>query len=131
MDQGKEIGTFTIGVYSGLPDPQLPLGGDALRDLAKLARAAIGHESTHPAPPPRLGYYHGFRVRLPEALAKELELPGEFGVYLGVLTEGSGREQRHWRDVGGIERLLIEEAYRQGLGEVLERAGVERPASST
>ncbi len=47
-------------------------------------------------------------------------------MYHGVLTEGEGRQQKHWRDVAKVERLLIDQAYKQGHGDLLEKVGVNK-----
>jgi hypothetical protein len=119
--------TVIIGVFSGRPNPELMFTGEVAEEFANLVKATIGKEPIHPPPPPRLGYYYGFRVRIPSELVKRLELPAEFNVYQGVLTEGQGREQRHWRDVAKVERFLIDQAYKQGHGALLEKVGVEKP----
>lgn len=127
MESKKDAITARIGVFSGRPNPELSLTGEVLEELASLVKRTIGREPIHPPPPPRLGYYYGFLIQTPNELAKRLELPAEFSVYHGVIAEGKGREKRHWRDVAKVERFLIYQAYEQGLGEFLEKVGVEKP----
>jgi hypothetical protein len=122
MESQKEAITAQIGLFSGRPNPVLSLAGEAVEQFVKLVQATIGKEPIHPPPPPRLGYYYGFLV-----VASRSGLPAELNVYYGVVTEGEGRDQKHWRDVAGVERFLIVQAYQQGYGELLEKVGVEKP----
>jgi len=102
--------TATIGVFSGRPNPEISLTGEAAERLAHSAKRAIGQQSAPPPPAPRLGFYHGFIVRSPRKLAQRLGLPEEFRVYQGVLTEKVGREPKHWRDAADVERLQVAKA---------------------
>ena len=88
-----------------------------------LVKATIGKEPIHPPPPAKLGYYYGFRVHIPEEIAKRSELPAELNVYHGVVTVNKKREQEHWRDVAGVEQFLINQAREQGYGNILEKTG--------
>jgi hypothetical protein len=117
--------TATIGLFSGRPNPELSLNAH-LGQLASLVKTTIGAEPIHPPPPPRLGHYYGFFVRLPAELASSHQLPEEFDVYSAVLTERRGRDQKHWRDVGKVEDFLIDRAYEEGHGDLLKRLGVAR-----
>jgi hypothetical protein len=127
MEPKKDAITATIGVFSGRPNPELLLTGALAEEFAGLVNATIGKEPIHPPPAPRLGFYYGFVVQISGELARRLGLAELLNVYHGVVTEGKGREQRHWRDVANVERFLIEESYRQGRGELLQRVGIERP----
>lgn len=127
MESNKDTITVTIGVFSGHPNPKLSLDAEAVEKLAELVRTARGKEPGPPPPPPRLGYYYGFFVEAPRELAKRLELPLEFSLYEGVITEGKGRDQKHWRDVAHIEQFLFEQAWKHGYGELLEKVGGEKP----
>jgi hypothetical protein len=117
--------TATVGIFSGRPNPEISLTGEAAERLAESVKEAIGREPAPPPAPARLGFYYGFVVRSPRDLARRLGLPEEFRVYQGVLTERMGREPRHWRDIAEVERKLIEQAYQQGYGEMLQRVGVD------
>lgn len=113
-----------VGVFSGRPNPELSLPGDVAEELANLVKETLGKEPIHPPPPPKLGYYYGFVLQSPKESAERLGIPAEFRVYHGVLTEREGRKQKHWRDVAQIERFLIDLAYEQGYGDLLEHVGV-------
>ena len=127
MEPKKDAITVTMGIFSGRPNPQLSLTGAPAEEFAGLVKATIGKEPIHPPPPPKLGFYYGFVVETPRELAARLALPAALGIYHGVLTEGKGREQKHWRDTANVERFLTEHAYKQGLGELLEKVGVGKP----
>ncbi len=127
MEPKKDAITATIGIFSGRPNPEVLLTGGLAEEFASLVKTTIGKEPIHPPPPPKLGIYYGFFVQIPGELAKRLALPAEFNMYHGVLTEGKGREQNHWRDVAKVERFLIEQSLKQGHGELLEKVGVEKP----
>lgn len=129
MELKKDVFTAVIGVFSGRPNPEMSLSGETAEELANLVKTTIGQESIHPPPPPQLGYYYGFLVQLPKDLAKRFGLPEEFNVCHGVLTERIDREQKHWRDVAKVERFLINQAYKQGHGDLLKKVGVEQPTS--
>ena len=125
MESNETTITVTIGLFSGHPNPKLSLNAEAVEKLAELVKTTRG-KKTSPAPPsPRLGHYYGFFLQAPQALAKRLELPSEFAVYNGVITEGKGREKKHWRDVARIEQFLLEQAREQGYKELLEMVGGE------
>ncbi|MGB9368861.1 MAG: hypothetical protein WCE79_22890 [Xanthobacteraceae bacterium] len=115
-----------IGAFSGFRNPTLSLTGSAADQFANLVRQTVNREPIHPPPPPKLGHYYGFLVRMPAELARQLGIPPRLRAYQAVLTEGDGREQKHWRDVSGVERFLTGEAYQQGHGEILKKLGVER-----
>lgn len=127
MESKKDSITPILGVFSGRPNPELSLTGELVEKFASLVKATLGKEAIHPPPSPRLGCYYGFLVQIPKELAKRLELPTQFKVYHGVITEGEGREKKHWRDTAQVERFLINEANKQGHGELLEDFGVEKP----
>jgi hypothetical protein len=118
--------SVSVGLFSGRPNPEIVITGEAASTLAERLRSSIGKESTHPPPPPRLGFFYGFYLQVPAKLAKELEVPENFSVYSGVITEQGQREQRYWRDTGGVELFLMETAFQQGHGELLEKAGAQR-----
>jgi hypothetical protein len=124
MEPKHDAVTAIVGVFSGRRNPELPLTGEAVEKLADLIMAVRGKEPIHPPPPPKPGYYYGFVLRVPEELAERLGLPTDLRVYHGVLTEGEGRDQKHWRDVAGVERFPVDLAYKQGYGDLLEHVGV-------
>ena len=126
MEPKKDAIIAKIGIFSGRPNPELMLSGKVAEALANLVKMTIGKESIHPPPPPRLGFYYGFRVKTSKEMAKRLKLPLTFNVYHGVVSERYGKEQKHWRDVANVERFLINHAYEQGHGDLLEKVGVEK-----
>jgi len=129
MDSQADVITVTAGVYSGRRNPEFVLSGADASALAERARAARGHGPSNPPPPPKLGFYYGFKIHAPKKLAAEFGIPENFTVFSGVLTEHDGREQRHWRDASGVEELLLAVAYREH-GELLERVSAPRPGSA-
>jgi ABC-type amino acid transport substrate-binding protein len=122
MEPNNKI-TVTIGVFSGHPNPEVSLDAGAVQKLVELVKTTRGGKASAPPPPPRLGYYYGFFVKVPQEVAKREGLPAEFAIYNGVVSEGKGRERRHWRDTGHIERFLLERAREQGYNELLETVG--------
>jgi hypothetical protein len=106
-------------IFSGRPDPEWSVDGDALDALAERARAAVGKERAYPPQPGGLGY-RGFLVRNDEAVP---ELPSEFLVFHGAIIERPGAAARYWRDAAGLEEWLLDDARRRGHGEILAAAG--------
>ncbi len=129
MKPQEDAIVVSVGLFSGRPNPEIVMSGDAASQIAERLRASIGKEATAPPPPPRLGFFYGFYLQAPARLARELGVPESFSVYSGVITEAGKREQRHWRDTAGLESFLMAAALREGHGELLEKAGVS--ASST
>jgi len=127
MEKKKEMITAIIGAFSGHPNPVLPLDAETAEKLVDLFKTARGKEVSPPPSAPRLGYYYGFFVEIPQELAKRLDLPLGFTVYQGVITEGKGREQRHWRDIAHVEQFLLDQAQKQGHEELLKMVGIEKP----
>jgi len=127
MEPKQDAITVTIGIFSGRPNPELKLSGELAEKFASLIKATIGREPIHAPPPPKLGFYYGFTVQAARELASRLACPAELYIYHGVVSEGKGREQKHWRDVANSERFLIEQAFREGHGALLEKVGVGKP----
>jgi hypothetical protein len=126
MEPKNDEITARIGIFSGRPNPQLSFAGKVVEEFAKLVKLSIGKETIHPPPPPRLGFYYGFRIRIPTALAERLALSRELNIYSGVITEKKGREEKHWRDTSKVEDFLIRKAYEQDFGEWLQKVGVQK-----
>lgn len=126
MESNKEIITGAIGLFSGRPNPELSLMGEAVEELANLVKSCIGKEKIHPPPAAKLGYYYGFRLHVPKDLAKRLNLPEDFNVYQGVITERRNQEQNYWRDMANVERFLIDQAFEQGYGDMLQKVGITK-----
>ncbi len=102
-----------------------------IEEFVKRLQGILGQESIHAPPAPRLGYYYGFRVISPKALAEKFEAPAEFRVYHGVITTSEGKKECHWRDLAGLENFLVEQAYEQGYGEMLAKVGMGRAEKVT
>lgn len=107
-------------IFSGRPDPQWSLDADEAEGLAERLAESVGREKIHPPPLAGLGY-RGFRLILTE------QGPTEFVVYRSVVTENPGRAEVYWRDVGRVERWLLDDARRRGYGDLLDatKAGEE------
>ncbi len=118
----------TLGVFSGRPNPVLNLDREDAEKLAEMVHGIIGKEAIHPPPHPKLGEFYGFSLKVPGELSKQFMLPKKMGIYSGVLTEGQGGEQRHWRDPGKIENFLTGYAFKKGLGKFLEPMGIKNPS---
>lgn len=108
-------------IFSGRPDPEWNLDEGAIPKLQTRVQAVLRGNMVDQAPTGGLGY-RGFLVRNP---AKALDLPTEFLVFRGTLTERPGPQARYLRDTAGIEEFLLAEARRQGFGELLDAAGVK------
>jgi hypothetical protein len=106
-------------IFSGRPDPEWSVEGDALDALAERVRPAVGRERAYPPQPGGLGY-RGFLVRNEDAIP---ELPSEFLVFHGAIIERPGAAARYWRDAAGLEEWLLDDARRRGHGEILAAAG--------
>ncbi|MCP4250858.1 MAG: hypothetical protein GY778_27790, partial [bacterium] len=59
----------TFGLFSGRPNPELPLDPEAARKLGELAAAVRGAEASPPPRPVRLGEYYGIEIGTPGDLA--------------------------------------------------------------
>lgn len=108
-------------IFSGRPDPEWNLDEGAIPKLRTRVQAVLKENKVDQAPTGGLGY-RGFLVQNP---AKVLDLPTEFIVFRGVLTERPGPQARHLQDTARIEEFLLEEARHRGFGELLDAAGVK------
>ena len=127
MEGNKEVILVNIGLFPGMPNPEMKLTDDMASQFADLVKSTVGKEPIQPPPRSKLGEFYGFLVQVPDRMSKELGLPAWAIIFRGVLTEKSQREQWHWRDVAGIERFLTRLAYEQGFGELLQKWGVPEP----
>ena len=118
----------TLGVFSGLPNPAFNLAIDEAEKLAEMVNGVVGKEAIHPPPPPRLGKFYGFYLKVPAALAKRLELPDKMRIVSGVLTAEKDHEQKHWRDSERIGEYLTVYAFKKGFGKFLKPLGIEGPS---
>lgn len=112
--------TVQLLIFSGVADPEWELGDDSAEQLAARVRDGMSGANVPAAPVGGLGY-RGFFVRNRGAVAG---LPGEFTVYSGVLTQEEGSKVQHWPDAGGAELFLLDDARREGFGELLDAAGI-------
>ena len=109
-------------IFSGRPDPEWTLDDEARDQMTGRVREALGKERSNPPPPAGLGY-RGFLVRTTRPTAS----PPEFTVFRGVLTVGAGPRATHWRDIAGLEELLLTQARERGYGDALELFGAFSP----
>lgn len=108
--------TVTLLVFSGRPDPEWTLDAERARELAELVARVVEGETTEPAPPV-LGY-RGFLVDFADAV----RAPAHVQVGRGVVTELAGPRSRTWRDDGGVEEWLLEDARARGHAELIDAA---------
>jgi hypothetical protein len=127
MEENNQAIVVKIGLYSGMPNPEMKLTGDLASEFAKMVRSTIGKEAIHPPPPAKLGEFFGFLVQVPEQKVKDLKLPMKASVFSGVLTDMTKDKLMHWRDISRVEQYLIRIAYKQGFGDLLRQVGVEEP----
>jgi hypothetical protein len=106
-------------IFSGRPDPEWTLDDEARDQLSARVREALGKEESNPPPPAGLGY-RGFLIRTARPAASPLP---EFTVFRGVLTVGAGQRAAHWRDLAGVEELLLTQARERGYGDALDLFG--------
>jgi len=119
-DKGDAEGTIRLFIYSGRPDPEWKIEPTERKHLEQLLRGVVNGDEVHPPPPGGLGY-RGFLVR---GVPLTRESASDVEVFRGVVTEHAGRRLRHWRDVSGVERWLLEQARRQGHDKILEDEGL-------
>ncbi|UCE27378.1 MAG: hypothetical protein JSW52_01090 [Candidatus Coatesbacteria bacterium] len=113
--------TVRFRIFSGRRDPEWELDEEAVRKLKSLLEKTVKGERIDEAPTGGLGY-RGFLVRCgPEVR----DLPTDFIVFRGVLTENPGPKAVHRRDTGGVEEFLLAEARRQGYGGVIDRESIK------
>jgi hypothetical protein len=131
MESEADVITATAGVFSGRRNPEIVLSGTDASSFAERVRETLGKDPIHPPPPPKLGSYYGFQIHASKQLAKDRGIPEDFNIYSGVITEQNGREQRHWRDVGGVEDFLLGIAYERGHRELLDKVNAPQPRAAT
>lgn len=123
-EKEQETIVVRVGLFSGLPDPEMKLDEEKARRFAELVVAAVGKEPANPPPPPKLGEFHGFLAIVSERRAKDFGLTGNVTVFRGVITEIGLRKPRYWRDVEGAEAFLMRLAFHD-YGELLRKVGIE------
>jgi hypothetical protein len=124
MQKSQDTIVVRIGVFSGLPNPEMELTGDSASRFADLIKSTIGRERIHAPPAPRLGEFYGFLVLIPDQRARAMGLPAQLSIVTGVVTEVREKTPAHWRDVSGVQLFLVRQAQERGFGDVLRKAGV-------
>jgi len=111
--------TITLLAFSGRPDPQWQLGTEEAERVRRSLQATF-QSPTHK--PPLLGLgYRGIRIEFVGGRTGE---PRVFVVAKGVVTESPGPKERYFKDVAGVERMMLSEASKRDHGPLLERLGV-------
>ncbi|MCX6235640.1 MAG: hypothetical protein NT175_13140 [Bacteroidetes bacterium] len=123
MEDKNDVIVVKIGLFSGLPNPEVKLTGEMAVQYARLLKSAVGKEPIHQPPPPKLGEFYGFLILAPEKRARELDIPVQVNVFSGVINDMAPKKQAYWRDVSGIERFLIKVVSDQGFGELMRKIG--------
>lgn len=127
MNPEKDAISVKIGIFSGRPNPEFSVKGKLIQKLVNMLETTLGKESIHPPPLPRLGDFYGFMVNIPENTAKKFDIPNQFKIYHGVITEIKPKKPKYWRDIKRIEQFLLSLAYEEGYGELLVDFGIEKP----
>jgi len=118
MESQETSAIVRLLIFSGRPDPEWGLDSELTEQLAARVREVLGKEQGNPPPPAGLGY-RGFLVR-PARSGSSLP---EFTTFRGVLTVGAGPRATYWRDIAGVEQLLLTQARERGFGEALDLFG--------
>lgn len=127
MSNGNDEIQVKIGIYSGLPNPEMKLTGNLATQLTDKIKSALGKEREHPPSQPRLGEFYGFVVEFPGNIQRQLDILGPLVLFAGVVSVVGKKETNHWRDVSGIETFLVQQAYKSGFGDLLKRLNVNEP----
>ena len=118
MESQEASAIVRLLIFSGRPDPEWGLDSETTEQLASHVREALGKEQSNPPPAAGLGY-RGFLVR---PTRPSSSLP-EFTMFRGVLTVGAGPRATYWRDIAGLEELLLTQARERGFGDALDLFG--------
>jgi hypothetical protein len=110
-----------LRIFSGRPDPEWTLEPNAVEEVARRARAALGTQRV-PAPPEENLGYRGFEIRG----GRTVGLPDDLVVFGGVISDRTEKTSAHWIDSAELEVLLLEEAQRRGFADLLEAGGAPR-----
>ena len=127
MSNDKDGINVKIGIYSGLPNPEMLLTDNLASQLTEMLRSALGKVRAHPPAQPGLGEFYGFLIELPEDILRELILTGPVTVFSGVVSGLQKNKSTYWQDSSGIEAFLIRIAYKNGFGDLLKRLNVSEP----
>lgn len=111
--------TIQLLAFSGRPNPTWIAKQGFIEEIAKSLKGSEEKTYKGELPFPQLGY-QGFTITSPD---KSANLPDFMRIYRGILFVGSGKS-RNLEDTIGLEKRLIEEAKKEGLGEILEKLGL-------
>jgi hypothetical protein len=112
--------TVRLLIFSGRPDPEWTIDPQEWTTLFTEARRTGEQERLQAPPPGGLGY-RGFQIYRHQAQAR---LADSVTVYQGVVSERTGTQTFHWRDRSSLEQRLLDQARRQGYGNLLDAVGV-------
>jgi hypothetical protein len=110
------LSVFRAAVLPGLWDHS-----NAVEEVARRARAALGTQSV-PAPPEENLGYRGFEIRG----GRTVGLPDDLIVFGGVISDRTEKTGAHWIDSADLEVFLLEDAQRRGFADLLESGGAPR-----
>jgi hypothetical protein len=105
-----------LDVFSGRPNPRWTLPAE----LADTLRTELAERlPAEPQTAPGLGY-RGFVIT---NLGQVGGIPQRLRAYRAVLTVGDRDGTTHYRDTHGVEEALLEDARRQGYGDLIGQLG--------
>ncbi|MFZ2898979.1 MAG: hypothetical protein WA004_10175 [Saprospiraceae bacterium] len=114
--------TIQLLAFSGRPNPSWTASEDLVKAIEASVKESEKKSYRGELPFPQLGY-QGFVI---ESSGKSSGLPGHIRVFRGILfIGGPGQKMRNLEDSQNLERLLIDEAVKEGFGEILKELGVK------
>lgn len=114
--------TIQLLAFSGRPNPSWSAGENLIKTIEASVKESEKKSYRGELPFPQLGY-QGFVI---ESSGKSSSLPGHIRVFRGILfIGGAGQKMRNLEDSQNLERLLIEEAVKEGFGDILKELGVK------
>jgi len=127
MEDSKEMAKVTLGIFSGLPNPEMILTEENIIKYAEMVKSTVGKEDVYGPTPTKLGEFYGFMVIVSDDKAKELGIPKLANIIKGVFADMTiHNEPKYWRDLSRIEQFLIGLAYENGFADLLKKVGVKR-----
>ncbi len=104
-----------LNIFSGRPNPSWELSEEEASELAKRLAGLTPTNQPH-----RVGGlgYRGFSISNPTASAG---VPMHMNVFDGVIASLEGGNTRHYKDTNNVEHWLLEQARKQGHGEILDQ----------
>ena len=112
---------FHFLVFSGRPNPVLPVEGKLLEDVKNKYEAAIKSKYEGALPESRLGY-QGFLIMKNGA---DVQLPDSLKVFNGVVIEANGKKVQYWNDVDGLEKRLLAEIKNSFFAQLIDIFEIE------